>query len=129
MQTEAGKLPSPVVTGTYFIDEPTTLPVVSVIAHPCDLFNDGPGCIAAYDNAEGWFNRNPKVSVAVEYYDQDHVKQFGDNYKFECVGNYSISLPQKVCVLLAMKIMELKVILPTMYLNTINREWNLYGFA
>jgi len=95
MQTEAGKLPSPVVTGTYFIDEPTTLPVVSVIANPCDLFNDGPGCIAAYDNAEGWFNRNPKVSVAVEYYDQDHVKQFGDNYKFECVGNYSISLPQK----------------------------------
>ncbi len=95
IQIEAGKLPSPIATGTYFIDETTTLPVVSVIANPCDLFDDGPDCIAAYDNAEGWFNRNPKVSVAVEYYDTAGVKQFGDNFKFECVGNYSISLAQK----------------------------------
>lgn len=95
LQMEAGKLPSQVSVGTYFIDEPTSLPVVSVIANPCDLFDEGPDCPAAYDNAEGWFNRNPKVGVTVEYYDAAHVKQFDDNYKFECVGNYSISLDQK----------------------------------
>ena len=95
IQVETGKLPSPVVTGSYFIDEPITLPVISVIGDPCDLFNEGPDCIGAYDNAEGWFNHNPKISVAVEYYDTDKVKQFGDNFKFECVGNYSVSLAQK----------------------------------
>ena len=95
IQIETGKLPSRVTTATYFIDEPTVLPVLSVSADPCDLFNDGPSCPAAYDNAEGWFNRNPVVTTTAEYYDKTHVKKFVNDFKFECVGNFSISLAQK----------------------------------
>ncbi|MFI5171218.1 MAG: lamin tail domain-containing protein [Chitinophagales bacterium] len=95
VQTETGKLPSPVVTGSYLIDEPTVLPVVSISAEPCDLFNEGPDCIAAYDKAEGWFNLNPIVPVTVEYYGTDRIQKFVNNFKFECVGNFSISLDQK----------------------------------
>ncbi|MBK7035070.1 MAG: lamin tail domain-containing protein [Bacteroidetes bacterium] len=93
--TEAGKLQSDVAVASYLIDEPTLLPVISVSANPCDLFDEGPDCIAAYDNAEGWFNHNPIVPVTVEYFDADGIKQFADNYKMECVGNFSISLDQK----------------------------------
>ena len=92
---EAGKLPSIPVTGSYLIDEPTLLPIVSVSANSCDLFNEGPECIGAYDNAEGWFNHNPIIPVTVEYFDTAGIKQFSDDYKMECVGNFSISLAQK----------------------------------
>lgn len=95
VQVEAGKLPSAIATGSYFIDEPTLLPVVSVIGDPCDLFDLGPDCIGAYDNSEGWFNHNPKISVTMQYFDSSHVERISNQFKFECVGNYSISLPQK----------------------------------
>lgn len=40
---EAGKLPGPVVTNTYFINEQVNLPVVSIVTDPANLFDDSIG--------------------------------------------------------------------------------------
>ncbi|MEZ5013293.1 MAG: lamin tail domain-containing protein [Chitinophagales bacterium] len=87
---EAGKLPSAIATSSYLIDEPTTLPVVTLSAIPCDLFDLGAGCAAAYDDAEGWEPNNPQVPVTVEYFETDHTRKFVENTRFEVAGNSSI---------------------------------------
>ena len=93
---EAGKLPSRTVTGSFFIDEPTLLPVVSISSNSCDMFNEGPSCIAAYDGADGWEPDNPQIPAAVEYFTADKVQQFEKRIKFETAGNSSIYVyPQR----------------------------------
>ncbi|HNJ89846.1 MAG TPA: lamin tail domain-containing protein [Chitinophagales bacterium] len=93
---EAGKLPSRVVTGSFFIDEPTLLPVVSISSNSCDMFDEGASCIAAYDGADGWEPDNPQISAAVEYFTADKVQQFEKRIKFETAGNSSIFVyPQR----------------------------------
>ncbi len=85
-----GLLPSRTVSGTFLINAPTTLPIVSVSANACDMFDLNPSCIGAYDNAEGWTIDNPEIPVSVEYFTADHVQRFNKNVKFEVVGNSSI---------------------------------------
>ncbi len=93
---EPGKLPSRTVTGSFFIDEPTLLPVVSISSNSCDMFNEGPLCIAAYDGADGWEPDNPQIPAAVEYFTADKVQQFEKRIKFETAGNSSIFVyPQR----------------------------------
>lgn len=92
---EADKLPSGMVTASLFINEPTLLPVVSISATPCDLFDLADSCIAAYDNVNDFNNNNPQAKVTVEYFEADKTFGFSAETKFEAVGNYSISLPQK----------------------------------
>ena len=64
----AGWLPSVVNSGTYFINVPTKLPVVSLSTHPDSLFDDtlgiysiGPGTDTVYPNwgANFWEERDP----------------------------------------------------------------------
>jgi len=88
---EAGKLPSAVVTGSFLIDEPTLLPVVSISGDPCDLFDEGAGCIAAYDDAIGWEPDNPQIPVTVEYFEADKTHKFTSDVRFEVCGNSSIA--------------------------------------
>ena len=93
---EPGKLPSRAVTGSFFVDEPTQLPVVSISSNSCDMFDEGPTCIAAYDGATGWEPDNPQIPAAVEYFTADKVQQFEKRIKFETAGNSSIYVyPQR----------------------------------
>ena len=95
-QIEPGKLPSESVTGTFFIDETTLLPVVSISSNSCDMFDEGPSCIAAYDGADGWEPDNPQIPATVEYFSADHAQQFNKRIKFETAGNSSIFVyPQR----------------------------------
>jgi hypothetical protein len=87
---EAGKLPSAVVTGSFLIDEATTLPVISISGDPCDLFDEGADCIAAYDNAIGWEPDNPQVPVTIEFFEADKTHKFTSDVRFEVCGNSSI---------------------------------------
>ncbi|MBK8345870.1 MAG: chitobiase/beta-hexosaminidase C-terminal domain-containing protein [Bacteroidetes bacterium] len=80
---EPGKLPSRTVTGSFFINETTLLPVVSISSNSCDMFDEGPSCIAAYDGADGWEPDNPQIPASVEYFTADHQQQFNKNIKFE----------------------------------------------
>ena len=85
-----GLLPSRTVSGTFLINAPTLLPIVSVSANACDMFAINPTCIGAYDTAEGWTVDNPQIPASVEYFTADHVQQFNKNIRFEVVGNSSI---------------------------------------
>jgi CotH kinase protein/Lamin Tail Domain/Chitobiase/beta-hexosaminidase C-terminal domain/Divergent InlB B-repeat domain len=91
---EAGKLPSAVATKSYFINDPTTLPVVSVIANPGDLFNDGSGGPAVYDNAAG-FQQSATTGCSIQYFDADHQLQFETPASLTPVGNFSLDFAQK----------------------------------
>jgi len=93
---QPGKLPSRTITGTFFIDETTQLPVVSISSNSCDMFNEGFSCEAAYDGADGWEPDNPQIPAGVEYFTADHVQKISKNIKFEAAGNSSIAVyPQK----------------------------------
>ncbi len=89
---EAGKLPSAEVTGAYFIDEPTELPVVSVVAAPGDLFTGGAGGgPAIYDN----FESGLKVPGEVAYFTADRRRGFSERAALRVVGNFSKAFAQK----------------------------------
>lgn len=88
---ETGKLPSHAVTATYFINEPTELPVLSITARPGDLFNDGSGGSAVYDN----YNSGVRVGCNLQYFDKSHALAFTENASLRPVGNYSIAFEQK----------------------------------
>lgn len=91
---QSGKLPSATVTRTYFIGDPTTLPVVSLVAHSGDLFNDGTGGPGVYDNSTG-FNQAATVGGTVQYFDASHVFRFESNSSITPVGNWSLDFAQK----------------------------------
>ncbi len=91
---EPGKLPSKVVTKTYLINEPTTLPIVSIVAVPRNLFIDGTGGLAVYDSAAAYHKTN-KASCTIQYFDKNHQIQFTSAASFAPVGGYSLDFPQK----------------------------------
>ncbi len=88
---EAGLLPSPVATATYFINEPTELPVLAISARPGDLFFDGSGGPAVYDD----YGSGLRAACKLEYFDKDHNFAFTENASIRPVGNYSIAFDQK----------------------------------
>lgn len=86
---ESGKLPGEPVSNSYLINEPTELNVLSIVATPGDLFNDGSGGPAVYDNMTG------KANCTLEFFDASKVKQYEENASITPVGNYSIAFAQK----------------------------------
>ena len=88
---ETGLLPGNVVTATYFINESTYLPVLSISATPGDLFNDGSGGPAVYDN----YNSGLKAPVQIEYFDKGKHLVFAEKASLRPVGGYSIAFDQK----------------------------------
>lgn len=88
---EPGKLPSHAVTATYFINEPTELPVLSITARPGDLFNDGSGGPAVYDN----YGAGQSAACNLQYFDKNHALAFTENASLRPVGNYSVAFDQK----------------------------------
>lgn len=88
---ESGKLPSAVVNASYFINEATQLPVVSISAVPGDLFIDGSGGPAVYDN----YALGEKTQCHVSYFDKAKQLKFEENASIKVVGNYSKIFKQK----------------------------------
>jgi uncharacterized repeat protein (TIGR02543 family) len=76
------RLPSDVATATYFIDEPTTLPVVSVTIEPSE-----------FDQV--YTNFSEKGRVNVEYFDKNRQRRFHTRAAGYVVGNWSVGFPQK----------------------------------
>jgi hypothetical protein len=79
---EPFKLPSPITTATYFINENVTLPVVSLTIPPQDF-------------SEVYDNHSRKGMVAVQYFDKNKQQQFEGNFAGYVVGNWSVDFPQK----------------------------------
>lgn len=79
---ENGKLPSKTSTATYLIDEPTTLPVVSISLPPSD-----------FDDVYTYYDR--KGQLGVEYFDKDRERKFSGEFSGYVVGNWSVSFNQK----------------------------------
>jgi hypothetical protein len=85
-------LPGPTASNSYLINEPTTLPVVSIIAVNGDLFNDGSGGPAVYDTATyaEEFNLRTTVPCSIQYFDANHQYQFSRVASFKPVGTASL---------------------------------------
>ena len=88
---EDGRLPGNVTTASYFINETSYLPVLSISANPGDLFNDGSGGLAAYDD----YNSGKKAPVQIEYFDKQRHLAFSEKASLRPVGGYSIAFDQK----------------------------------
>ena len=88
---EPGFLPGNVVAASYFINEPTTLPVLSIMATPGDLFNDGSGGPAVYDN----YQSGLRAAAHLEYFEADKQLIFSEKASVRPVGGYSIAFDQK----------------------------------
>ncbi|MEP6645830.1 MAG: lamin tail domain-containing protein [Saprospiraceae bacterium] len=88
---DPGLLPGNTTTATYLIGETTQLPVLSITAKPGDLFDDGSGGLAAYDN----YNSGLKAPVQLEYFDKDRNLAFSEKASMKPVGGYSIAFDQK----------------------------------
>ncbi len=88
---EPGKLPGSTATSTYFIGEVSYLPTLSITARNGDLFNDGSGGLAAYDN----YNSGLRAPVHLEYFDKNKQLAFSENASLRPVGGYSVSFDQK----------------------------------
>lgn len=79
---ELYKQPSAVATATYFIDDPTSLSVVSISLPPDDF-------------TDVYTNYSAKGRVAVEFFDKNKERQFAGDFAGYVVGNWSVSFPQK----------------------------------
>lgn len=96
-------LPATISTQTYFINEASTLPVISISADPADFFDDQTGIYMLGPDADS--NNVPYLGanfwqdwerpVYVEYYDQTGKRCFHQRAGARIYGNYSRSNPMK----------------------------------
>lgn len=98
----SGLLPSPIVTGTYFINENVTLPVVSLSTTPGNLWDWNTGIYVMGPNADPnppYFNSNFWQGWErlghIEYFDKRGCKGFELDCNYEIQGNYSKAWAQK----------------------------------
>jgi len=91
---ESGKLPSKIFIGSYFINQNTKLPVISISAEPRNLFIDGTNGPAVYDKAKG-FTQSDKTTCHIQYFDSNQTLNFQEHASFTPVGNYSLDFGQK----------------------------------
>ncbi len=99
---EPGKLPSPVVTQTYFIGETQTLPVVSVSTEPANLWNEDSGIYVRGPNAESEFPyfganfwQDWEKPVNCEFFESDGSPGFAEPAGMKITGAWSRGFPQK----------------------------------
>ncbi|MCD6333515.1 MAG: CotH kinase family protein, partial [Bacteroidales bacterium] len=79
-QYQTGKMPSPVVTQTYLINEPATLPVFSITTDPANLWDEQTGIYVEGPNyVWGWGNGNFWQDWEKECY----VEMFESNHKIK----------------------------------------------
>ncbi len=81
-------LPSPITCNTYFINEETDLPVISLVSDPFNLYDPDYGI---YTN----FEMDLEQPAHVEFFEDDKNPGFSENCGIEIYGGYTQSLPQK----------------------------------
>jgi len=97
------ELPSEIITNTYFINENITLPVVSLVSDPYNIFDFNYGIYEFGPNADtvnipflgsnfwqGW-----ERPANIEYFDENGTQGFETPTKIAIQGNYSKAWPQK----------------------------------
>ncbi len=97
-----GLLPSEIVTNTYFINDSSALPVISLSTTPGYLFDWNTGIYVMGPNADTvipFFGSNFwqawEIPANIEYFDKQKNLAFEQVVGLEIQGNYSRSLPQK----------------------------------
>jgi hypothetical protein len=75
---ESGRIPGPVLTRSYFVNEPSsrTLPVVSLVADPDTLFD---GVIGIYSNDTPYPYKGREVPIRVDFFESDSRPAFSVN--------------------------------------------------
>ena len=100
---QEGKLPSKIVTETYFIDAEHNLPVVTISTHPDNLWSDETGIyvrgsngIDAFcsDGPANW-NQDWEIPIHIELYEKDGSKAFGSGAGAKIFGGCSRTNPAK----------------------------------
>lgn len=103
------RLPSPVVTRTFFIDEAVTVPVVSLVTDPANFFSDTSGIYVEGTNGIPGRCRNDPVNwnqdwehpVHVAFYEPDGTLGFEQGMGVQIFGGCSRIYPQKSLALYA----------------------------
>ena len=100
-----GLAPSLPVTQTYFISTYHTLPVVALTTDPEHLWNEETGMLAdgplldRQTQKRPWtqatYSKKTKYTGFVEYYDKDGGQQISQGMVFNCMGEFSLDMPQK----------------------------------
>ncbi|MCX6132901.1 MAG: CotH kinase family protein [Ignavibacteriales bacterium] len=88
LSLKSGYVPTPPVTRTYFINESTTLPVISLTADPYDLFDPSAGI---YPN----FTMDWERAAHVEFFEDDRRLGFSEDCGINIHGTQSANWPQK----------------------------------
>ncbi|MDZ7317002.1 MAG: CotH kinase family protein, partial [candidate division KSB1 bacterium] len=89
---EPGLLPGPVETCTLFIDEESTLPVISISTESANLFSDEYGI---YVDRNINVRKNWERPAVLEFFETNGVRQFAENVDLRLFGRTAIYIPQK----------------------------------
>ena len=99
--------PSDIATGSYFINAYHTLPIVSVVTDPDELWNEKTGMLVTGANVVKQPGKLPfkntvyreygKIArpVHVEYYLLDNTVMLSQDAEFSLMGDFSLDMPQK----------------------------------
>jgi len=100
----AGLRPSPIVTATYFVNTYHTLPLISLVTDPDNLWNPVTGIYAgdytqssrtkvAYDDLPYW--KKLRVAGHFEFFETDGLLKVSEDVELGLHGQYSLDIPQK----------------------------------
>ena len=99
--------PSDIATGSYFINAYHTLPIVSVVTDPDELWNENTGMLVTGKDVVKEPGKLPfkntiyrqfgKIArpVHVEYYLKDGTVMLSQDAEFSLMGDFSLDMPQK----------------------------------
>ena len=108
--SDSGLQPSPIITGSYFINAYHSLPIVSLVADPEALWHPETGMLTLGDNVikkgpgvlpwENTVYREVKENLPdkeghVEYYLLDGTQMLSQGMAFSLQGQFSLDMPQK----------------------------------
>lgn len=96
---------SPVITQTYFISVYHTLPIIALTTDPDNLWNETNGMLADGSDLDRETQKRPWQNATyakktknigfIEYYDTDGVQILSQGMIFNCMGQFSLDMPQK----------------------------------
>lgn len=102
VSTKAGHRPSPIIHQSYFINENTDLPVISLSSDPYNLFDynhgiyaDGPGWTPTAPNYGANFWMDWERPAHIEFFEDDKSLGFSENCGIAIYGAYTRSFPMK----------------------------------
>ena len=106
IQLQVGYLPSPVITKTFWVDEPTTLPVFSIVTDPENLWDDDTGIyVEGTDYTWGWGNGNFwqdwEKPCYVEFWESDRKQEIAQAAGLKINGALTRTASQKSLKLIA----------------------------